>query len=175
MVNILQGRYRLAFLLAAALVIHPVFADKPYKGEGGKHSQKEYKEHNKEHGGHDDYDRGYDDRSSYDGQEMSFRPEPYFNDQHRAAIHQYYVDEYRSGHCPPGLAKKHNGCMPPGQAKKWQIGRPLPPDVIYYEVPAGLLGYPPPGYSFVRVASDILMIAIGSGMVMDAITDLGGR
>jgi hypothetical protein len=24
---------------------------------------------------------------------------------------------YESGHCPPGLAKKHNGCLPPGHAK----------------------------------------------------------
>jgi hypothetical protein len=37
------------------------------------------------------------------------------------------------------------------------------------------IGLPPPGYRFVRVASDILMIAIGTGMVMDAIYDLGVR
>ncbi len=24
---------------------------------------------------------------------------------------------YEGGHCPPGLAKKHNGCLPPGHAK----------------------------------------------------------
>jgi len=76
------------------------------------------------------------------------------------------------------LAKKRNGCMPPGQSKKWVIGRPLPRDVIFYDLPPSLLvniGPPPPGYRFVRVASDILMIAIGTGMVMDAINDLGGR
>jgi Ni/Co efflux regulator RcnB len=67
--------------------------------------------------------------------------------------------------------------MPPGQAKKWVIGRPLPRDVVYYDLPPAVLiniGPPPPGYRFVRVASDILMIAIGTGMVMDAINDLGG-
>ena len=52
------------------------------------------------------------------------------DEHHRVAVHEYYDDEYRGGkRCPPGLAKKHNGCMPPGQAKKWQMGRPLPPEV----------------------------------------------
>jgi hypothetical protein len=76
----------------------------------------------------------------------------------------------------PGLAKKHNGCMPPGQAKKWVIGRPLPRDVIFYDLPPAVainIGPPPIGYRFVRVASDILMISIGTGMVIDAINDLG--
>jgi hypothetical protein len=35
------------------------------------------------------------------------------------------------------------------------------------------IGVPPSGYRYVRVASDILMIAIGTGMVVDAIRDLG--
>jgi Ni/Co efflux regulator RcnB len=35
------------------------------------------------------------------------------------------------------------------------------------------IGVPPRGYRYVRVASDILMIAIGTGMVIDAIQDLG--
>lgn len=101
----------------------------------------------------------------------------YFVDDHRTYVHNYYYDQYRGRRCPPGLAKKHNGCVPPGHARKWAIGRPLPRNVIFYDVPQPVvlgLGYPPPGYRFVRVASDILLIAIGSGMVMDAIYDLGG-
>lgn len=35
------------------------------------------------------------------------------------------------------------------------------------------LGLPPAGYKYVRVASDILMIAVGTRMVVDAINDLG--
>lgn len=99
-----------------------------------------------------------------------------FNDNHKTLVRDYYVTQNRSGRCPPGLAKKNNGCMPPGQAKKWDIGRPLPREVIYYNVPQQLviqIGQPPSGYRYVRVASDILMIAIGSGMVVDAIRDLG--
>ena len=34
------------------------------------------------------------------------------------------------------------------------------------------IGVPPPGYKYVRVANDILLIAIGTQMVIDAIQDL---
>lgn len=100
----------------------------------------------------------------------------YFNDNHRNVVHDYYAEQYRAGKCPPGLAKKHNGCMPPGQAKKWQIGRPLPRDVIFHDLPQSVLiqlGPAPSRHRFVRVASDILLIAVGTGMVIDAIQDLG--
>ncbi len=35
------------------------------------------------------------------------------------------------------------------------------------------MGPPPLGYRYVRVAGDILLIATGTSMVMDAIMDLG--
>ena len=66
--------------------------------------------------------------------------------------------------------------MPPGQAKKWRVGHALPSGVVYYPVPQPVLvqlGTPPAGYRYVRVANDILLLAIGSRMVVDAITDLG--
>jgi Ni/Co efflux regulator RcnB len=91
-------------------------------------------------------------------------------------VRQYYSEDYRSGRCPPGLAKKHNGCMPPGQAKKWHIGQPLTRDVVYYTVPQPLLiqlSPAPSGYRYVRVDSDILLMAIGTRMIIDAIQNLG--
>jgi Ni/Co efflux regulator RcnB len=91
-------------------------------------------------------------------------------------VRQYYGREFEAGHCPPGLAKKRNGCMPPGQAKKWRRGAPLPRDVVFYDLPPKLvveIGLPPAGYRYVRVASDILLIAAGTVMVIDAIEDLG--
>lgn len=101
----------------------------------------------------------------------------YFGDQHRVVIRNYYTEQYQRGHCPPGLSKKNNRCLPPGQAKKWRIGQPLPRNVIFYDLPPAIaleLGPAPAGYRFVRVASDILMIGVGTGLVMDAIQDLGG-
>lgn len=99
----------------------------------------------------------------------------YFGDAQRDAVVQYYGAQKAAGHCPPGLAKKNNGCLPPGQAKKWARGQALPSSVIRYPVPSdvlGRLGVPPAGYRYVRVANDILLIAIGSQMVVDAIEDL---
>lgn len=99
----------------------------------------------------------------------------YFQDQHRQAVLQYYGGLQAKGRCPPGLAKKHNGCMPPGQAKKWSMGQPLPASLIQYPVPRGVIaqiGLPPAGYKYVRVANDILLVALGTMVVVDAIEDL---
>lgn len=97
-----------------------------------------------------------------------------FSDSDRMVIRDYYGHP-PGGRCPPGLAKKNNGCMPPGQAKKWMMGQPLPRDVVFYDLPSSLsirLSPPPAGYKYVRVAGDILMIAVGTGMVAAAIQDL---
>lgn len=184
----------LAFFTGCVTVfaVGPVAADKPeWAGGGGGKLEK----HEKDHRGNQDRRdeaRGYDDRRGsderhgdrdgrrgddryvrdHDGARVSVR----FDDHHRTVIRDYYTREFRSGHCPPGLAKKGNGCMPPGQAKKWQVGRPLPREVVYYDLPPAIvveLGVPPVGHRFVRVASDILLIAVGTGMVIDAIEDLG--
>jgi Ni/Co efflux regulator RcnB len=134
----------LAFLITAALAAGPALADKPEgKGKGKSHEKSESSERR-----------------------------VYFNDQHRGYVREYYHEEYRRGSCPPGLAKKNNGCMPPGQAKKWQVGRPLPREVIYYDLPPQVvvqLGTPPAGHRYVRVAADVLLIAIATGIVIDAI------
>ena len=100
----------------------------------------------------------------------------HFGDHHRSASRDYFRQQYSGARCPPGLAKKQNGCMPPGLAKKWTTGRPLPRDTIYYDLPPALviqLGAPPPRHRYVRVDADILLIAIGTGLVIDAIENLG--
>lgn len=100
-----------------------------------------------------------------------------FGETQRAAVNGWYLEQIKAGHCPPGLAKKNNGCLPPGQAKKlWEIGQPLPREVTFYDLPPALvaeLGPPLAGYRYARVANDVLLLAIGSGMVVDAITNLG--
>lgn len=98
-----------------------------------------------------------------------------FNDRQRNYLRDYYRGQFSMGNCPPGLAKKNNGCMPPGQAKKWRIGYPLGRDVIFYDLPAAVLaelGSPPRGYRYARVADDILMLAVGTGLVVDAVASL---
>jgi hypothetical protein len=188
-----------AVVMASLFAVRPAMADKP-SGAGhnreGQHEQdfrspgrEDYRERDYNRGRDWDGGRHYRDqprrehgdwqhaRSHDDKERSQYRGGSFFVDQHRTYVHDYYYDHYRGRRCPPGLAKKHNGCMPPGQARKWAIGRPLPRNVIFYDLPPALItgiGYPPPGYRFVRVASDILMIAVGTGIVMDAIQDLGG-
>lgn len=166
----------LAFVIAGILAVGPAIAEKPSWSGGGKGEKNEKSEHKekREHPGSEQ--RGDDERSSRDSARSTVKMREHFGDQHRTVVHNYYSEQFRGGRCPPGLAKKHNGCMPPGQAKKWTVGQPLPRDVIYYAVPSALvvqIGRPPTGYRYVRVASDILLIAIGTGMVIDAIQDLG--
>ena len=158
-------------LIAGILVLAPAFAAQPTWAGGGK-GEKDEQKGNREKQKSEKGDS--DNRSSRDA--STVRRGEYFGDQHRVIVQNYYHEQFRTGRCPPGLAKKGNGCMPPGQAKKWAVGRPLPRDVIFYEVPQELvvqIGIPPAGYRYARVANDILLIAAGTGMVIDAIQDLG--
>jgi Ni/Co efflux regulator RcnB len=166
----MQKKSILVGVIALTLSItSPVLADKPSwaggKDKGEKHGQKEQnKQYQDNH------------RSSEKNQYRSdVNVNVFFGDQHRQVINRYYTEQYQSGHCPPGLAKKNNGCKPPGQAKKWQVGHRIPRDVIFHDLPPSIviqLGTPPSGHRFVRVASDILMIAVGTGLIVDAIQDL---
>lgn len=125
--------------------------------KGGKHGKKD-----------DQHEDRYDDRH---GASMDHR----FDDSSRRIVIDYYGARARDGRCPPGLAKKHNGCQPPGQARKWSKGRPLPADVRYYALPPDLLYRlppPPPRHRYVQVAGDVLLIAVGTSMVVDAMEDI---
>lgn len=165
----LLGGSVLAFALAGAIAAGPALAEKPaWAGQkGGQGHGAEKKQ-----GSRDD---NASNNASKEGARQAGKVE-HFGDQHRIAVRDYYGAEFKSGRCPPGLAKKHNGCMPPGQAKKWALGKPLPHDLVYHDVPHTLavrLGGPPSGYRYVQVAGDILLIAIGTALVVDAIQDLG--
>lgn len=163
----------MALVIAGVLAASPVMADNSDKGgkgnKGGKNERVDRRDDQRS-------ERGDDDRSRRDTPGRSDGKRGHFEDRQHAIVRDYYVEQFRGARCPPGLAKKQNGCMPPGQAKKWQLGRPLARDVIYYEVPQPLvvqIGLPPAGHRYVRVAGDILLIALGTGMVVDAIQDLG--
>ena len=99
-----------------------------------------------------------------------------FNDHDRDEVHRYWADTFGRGNCPPGLAKKHNGCLPPGQAKKgYVVGHPLPTAVVIQPLPPVLvtrLGPPPAGYQYAVIDGDVVKLAIGTRLVVDAITAL---
>jgi len=167
-----KTRHSLAFVIAGMLIATgPALADKPTWGGHGKADKHE-------RWGKQSHDRDRGNRPFHHGDRDDFREQRYFDDRHRTVIRDYYTEQFHTGRCPPGLAKKHNGCMPPGLAKQWAIGRPLPRNVIYYDLPPAIvmqLGLPLPGYRYARVGSDILLMAIGTGLVVDAILDLSGR
>lgn len=144
--------------IALALVASGASADKPSWAGGSKNK-----------GVNERSDLGHDDDRHGGAVVISFGSDD------RRIISEYYGLQVRKGKCPPGLAKKHNGCQPPGQAKKWQKGQPLANDIKYYELSQELrvrLPVPPPNHRYVQVAGDILMIAVGTGMVVDAIEDI---
>ncbi len=139
----------LTLLVTGLLVSAGAMAENPDWAEGGKNGK--YKQSNKQE---------RHEKLSKRGQEHGDR---HFHDEQRTVITRYYTEQYKAGRCPQGLAKKHNGCMPPGQAKKLVVGRPLPREGVYYDLPPSVvleLGVPRVGQRYVRVASDILLIAI---------------
>ncbi len=171
-VNVIQcAVFALTLLCGGAVVQYSALAEGRHSDRGDKGDRDERRDHNGKARSSDDGDRGRHDKGGY-----SREGRRHFEDRHRTYAREYYSEQYRGGHCPPGLARKNNGCMPPGQARRWNVGYALPRDVIYYEVPPALVvqfGQAPQGYRYVRVASDILMIALGTGMVVDAILNLG--
>jgi len=184
----------LALALAGFLAVGPALAEK-----GGKSDHGRADKHDTQKGARGDTDgrsargsSGQSDSSQSGRNERADKPEhqnsvrgnsghaagrsDHFEDRHRVFANNYYSEQFRSGRCPPGLAKKHNGCMPPGLAKKWNVGQPLPRDVTWYPVPQSLVtqfGQPPAGYRYVRVGSDIVLMQTASRTVVDVIRNLG--
>lgn len=114
----------------------------------------------------------------------------HFEERHRPIVREYYQRESHAGRYPPGWARRHDQSYDHwthrdhghvnqhGHFKPWRMGYPLHHTVIYYEVPVQIvhrLGPPPRGYRYVQVAGDILLIAVGTSLVVDALEDLIDR
>lgn len=181
------GRLAGVLMLVASLGAGSAWAAKPEwveDGKGGKSGKQEKHDKHGNQGGQGKGGSGKGDRQDgrpmmpaqgSSGPSVQINVGAFFGDNQRQVLRDYYGPQFRSGNCPPGLAKKNNGCLPPGQAKKWRVGNRLPGDVVYYPLPNDVvvrLGVPPAGHKYVRVAADILLIAVGTSMVVDAIEDL---
>lgn len=94
----------------------------------------------------------------------------------RDHVRTFFVEQHGRGKCPPGLAKKKNGCLPPGQARKrYLVGRALPAAVVVLPLPPALeirLGRPPVGFRYGIVDGDLVKLAVGTSLVIDAIEGL---
>lgn len=150
-----------------------VYAEKPEKGNGnqGKNKEQNEKRGQKENRKGGDNDRNFRDDgrdSAKGGVSVSFN----FGSSETRIVRDYYGGMASKGKCPPGLAKKGNGCQPPGQTKQWAKGRPLGSDVRYYDIPNELrirLPAPPLNHKYVQLGTDLLLIAVGTAIVVDAI------
>ena len=150
------------------------YADKPEKGNGNQGKNKEQSEQrgqkeNRKGGGNEKGNRVDGGRDSgQGGVSVSFN----FGGAETRIVRDYYGGQVAKGKCPPGLAKKGNGCQPPGQTKQWQKGRALGSDVRYYDIPNELrirLPAPPLNHKYVQLGTDLLLIAVGTAIVVDAI------
>lgn len=194
--NVLAHIRLIALLLGACLAANPVFAEKP-EGKGDRQQRKQvHKAQEKAHKHHAKHDRKADRGEKSDkrraeahqredttgksahSREEGLRVGGYFDDRHRSVARSYYHTHYGEARgCPPGLAKKNNGCLPPGQAKKYQLGQPLPREVVHYPVPQPLLVQlpaVPPGYRYVRVGNDIVLLSPQSALVLDVLVNIFG-
>jgi hypothetical protein len=91
----------LALVIGGILAAGPVMADKPSwagSGNGGKGERMDRR----------DAQRG----ERRDGEEKSLRDRDgpsvgkrgHFEDRHQVIVREYYVEQFRGGRCPPGLA-----------------------------------------------------------------------
>lgn len=94
----------------------------------------------------------------------------------REKVKVYFGEAHGRGKCPPGLAKKGNGCLPPGLAKKrYLVGVPLAAEVRVLPVPQEVvvrIGPPPRGYTYGMIDGDLVKLAVGTLLVVDAIEGL---
>ena len=171
----------IALAIASLFLAGPAFSDDDH-GKGNKHGDKRDKSEEKFEKRADKRERkaakDEDKREKHErkhGDRDDVRVGQYFNDQQRESVRGYYLRQYGDGRrCPPGLAKKNNGCMPPGQVH-YTVGQPLPRTVTVYQVPQPVivqLPVTPPGYRYVRVGNDILLVSPQSQMVVDVIAGL---
>lgn len=80
----------------------------------------------------------------------------YIGERHRSAVRQYYEQH-------PGRAS----------AADWEVGEPVPRQAPLAAVPPALLASLPelpPGYRYVQLGDEVVMIASGSRMVVDGIS-----
>jgi hypothetical protein len=78
-------------------------------------------------------------------------------------IRGYYAGKPKAGRRPP-----------PGAAKKYARGRPLPPGIAKRALPADLVALlpPQPGYEYVVIERDVLLVSVRTSLVVDLLIDV---
>jgi hypothetical protein len=171
----MKKRYAWVFVAVGLLVVAPTIE---YQLSGAAAVKRDVSAH-KETPQKSKYEQADDDpRSHRPSDSTAFGTRRVFGDRHRAILSDYYSDAFRAGHCPTGLEKQQNSCKAPSYTRQWEVGQQIPEGVVEYDVPRTLVvqfGQLPTGYRYARVGSEILAITLGTGMVVDATRELGGK
>lgn len=161
----------------------PARADRDDDHDRGRHEHRDRRDDRRDDDrddrwNRDDHRHRHDHDDDDDDDDNRRRRAPrvggYFVERERISVYEYYGYRPRPG-CPPGMVITSHGCRPLGKVKLWKVGQTLPPYMSRRPVEAEVrvrMGNPPAGYEFVRVAGDILLIAVGTSMVIDAIEDI---
>lgn len=175
MMRMLTGRILTGLLLALVLLHAGAAWGQPRQGQGPEHGGRgQGHQQGQGQGGHGAQGKPHGKAQGQGQAPGQGRGQPgRIADADRGAIHAYFGQMFAQGNCPPGLAKKGNGCQPPGQARRWAVGQRLPAG-LGYPLPPDLLRRlaPPAGHTYLRVGTDILLIAAGTGMVVAGVQDL---
>ena len=151
----------ITWMLAFSL---PILADKSSSNGNQGNSSKHYKKKSKQKGNGDSY--SYEKNSDVSNL--------YFNEQQRNVISKIIVKSIiPTTVLLVSLRRTTVACLQVRQ-KNGEKAIPYPKmlSTTIFPPKSIQLGRPPEGHRYIRVASDILLIAVGTGMIVDAIQDL---
>ncbi|MDR1853991.1 MAG: RcnB family protein [Azoarcus sp.] len=107
-------------------------------------------------------------------------PAPQRQIQHRAAPAPQRQVIHRAAPAPqhhvvhrPAPVSHHYTRISHDRHYTWRVGRPLPRTVVYHDAPVEYVQYlpvAPYGHRYVQIGSDIVLLAIGTGIIIDALT-----
>lgn len=89
------------------------------------------------------------------------------------ALERQIIRDYYRRNLPPGLARRES--LPPGLRRQLVRNGRLPPGLEKRALPADLRARLPardPRYDIVRVGTDVLLILIATGVILDIIEDV---
>ena len=98
-------------------------------------------------------------------------------DRDRQTVYTYYRTNTQTSAARRGWPRRAMAACRPGKCRPnvYVVGQPLPPTVVYQPVPPVLierLEPVPPGYGYVQVDNDVLLMDMATRMIADIVNDL---
>ncbi|HSV82287.1 MAG TPA: hypothetical protein VLK85_24100 [Ramlibacter sp.] len=104
---------------------------------------------------------------------QGLKPGAFITPRHRKAVQAWLARNQGAGKpCLAGWARHGSRCVAPSGTPAWRIGVAVPSGARLDHVPPGLLASlppAPPGNAYALVSGDIVLMASGSRIVVDAV------